>query len=73
MSRFWTKVRRCKHDPSDYYEAVYGCTCGDASEHRCKKCSVFYTEDPCGEWVGMSGWSHKRRLRFDRSKRSESA
>ena len=64
MSKFWDKVRECKHKNTypDYYQNVY---CGtpycSGGESHCKDCGVYISECQCGYCNGMSGWPWKRK------------
>jgi hypothetical protein len=71
MSNFWDKVAKCKHENTwDCYDAYVGCDTPycSASEYHCKDCKAYITECDCGSSSGISGWPHKRVMKWQKKK-----
>lgn len=63
MSKFWDKVRECKHKNLwPCYSAYVSCGTPYCSghEYHCKDCKAYVTECGCGFCNGLSGWPWSR-------------
>jgi len=70
MNKFWDKVLKCKHEPTNNYLADFTCETPycEATEYHCKKCGAYITECGCGFNNGISGWSHSRCITENKKK-----
>jgi len=65
VSAFWDDVATCKHtwqsERCDWGNcSMWDMGCHGWTETYCMNCHAYITKDPCGENVGISGWSRKR-------------
>lgn len=68
----WNKASKCKHENTyPNYAVSFACPtpyCG-GTEYHCRDCGVYLASCGCGYNNGMSGWSHKRWLNFNKKRR----
>lgn len=69
-SKFWKKVRKCKHEHLSDYCEFFRCWTPYCSGHevRCLDCGVYISKCYCGFEDGMSGWSRSRHRTEERKK-----
>ena len=64
MSKFWDKVRDCKHDKiSGKYIHTGSCITPECewNEVHCLDCGAYITKCSCGKCNNTAGWSSRRR------------
>jgi len=62
MSKFWNKVKKCKHKNLSEYSRYLPCGTPyyGGEEAHCLDCGVYISKCSCGSNNGMSGWPLNR-------------